>query len=88
MPSGLVATINDTYTAVELSWNAPQVRGLEGYQIWRTEAEDRGQRAQYWDSVAFVEHDQTSYTDESWLDLANGDYYWIVKAQYTARRDL
>ncbi|MFW5628454.1 MAG: carboxypeptidase regulatory-like domain-containing protein, partial [Candidatus Cloacimonadaceae bacterium] len=84
MPSGLVATINDTYTAVELSWNAPQVRGLEGYQIWRTEAEDRGQRAQYWDSVAFVEHDQTSYTDESWLDLANGDYYWIVKAQYTA----
>ena len=35
LPSDLTASINDTYTAVELSWNAPDPESNLGSQIWR-----------------------------------------------------
>ncbi|MCB5234363.1 MAG: carboxypeptidase regulatory-like domain-containing protein, partial [Candidatus Cloacimonetes bacterium] len=83
-PSELVASVNESYTAVGLTWNAPAIRGLESYQVWRMTAADKALGEEHWDWIGIANNDQTSYIDEDWQILEDGDYLWAIKAIYTA----
>ena len=57
-------------------------RSLLGYRVWRLQAENQGNETT-WTSISPNIVTATSLTDTGWNSLANGNYKWAVKAEYT-----
>ena len=77
----VLAEVNDEYTEVELSWQAPAGRILEYYEIYRF-LEINSVVPSFWELLA-DNFQQTNYIDEDWLWLEPEFYQYAVVAVYT-----
>ncbi|MFA5464722.1 MAG: FlgD immunoglobulin-like domain containing protein [Candidatus Cloacimonadales bacterium] len=83
-PANLVASVNQSRAT--LSWDAPNAnrntRLHASYQIWRSPLASINNDEE-WTEIA-TNITATSYTDNSWAQVAIGDYQYIVKAIYSS----
>ncbi|MEA3504747.1 MAG: carboxypeptidase regulatory-like domain-containing protein, partial [Bacteroidota bacterium] len=67
---------------VEITPAAPADRALTGYEVYRFERDDIAAPAN-WDLLTTVTATVTEYIDNDWGLMAQGVYYYAVKAIYT-----
>ncbi|MEA2097202.1 MAG: hypothetical protein U9P73_10995, partial [Candidatus Cloacimonadota bacterium] len=79
--TNVVAVVNVENTEVSLTWNAPAVRELEYYDVFRF-LESNNQYPNLWELLSSV-IDETVYTDTSWAQLDPDMYQYAIVAQYT-----
>ena len=56
-------------------------RALLGYDIWRTEVSNTENESAWVPIIS--NHQSTSYTDTTWGNVSDGDYRYVIKANYT-----
>jgi len=85
LPPSRAPQISAPVRTTNLSLPNPRInnRALVGYQVWRLNA---GQEASpnNWTSLTPATVPNLNIVDENWLNLANGNYRWAVKAVYTS----
>ncbi len=79
--TNVVAVINEENTEVSLTWDAPAVRELEFYDVFRF-LEVNNQNPDDWDLLSSV-IDETVYIDTGWEQLEPEMYQYAIIAQYT-----
>ena len=79
--TNVVAVINAGNTEVEITWDAPAIRELESYDVYRF-LEINNQNHLLWDMLSSVV-DETVFVDTSWAQLEPDIYQYAVVAEYT-----
>ena len=79
--TSVIAVINEENTEVSLTWDAPAVRELESYDVFRF-LEANNQNPNDWELLSSV-IDETVFTDTIWAQLEPEVYQYAIVAQYT-----
>ena len=79
--TNVVAVINEENTEVSLTWDAPAVRELEYYNVFRF-LESNNQYPNLWELLSTV-IDETVYIDTGWEQLESDMYQYAIVVQYT-----
>ncbi|MCF7793856.1 MAG: carboxypeptidase-like regulatory domain-containing protein, partial [Candidatus Cloacimonetes bacterium] len=78
----VIAEINDDYTEVEISWNAPNpTEELESYKVYRF-LEVNSIVPSFWELIV-QDITETNFVDEDWIGLVPEFYQYAVVAVYT-----
>lgn len=78
----VMAEINDDYTEVEISWNAPDpAEELESYKVYRF-LEVHNLVPSFWEVIA-EDVTETYFIDSGWISLVPEFYQYAVVAVYT-----